>query len=1437
MSDSTSKFCQQCAAPMPADAPGGLCPRCLMAQIVEPTQDGSNVPRASAPTPDQLAPHFPQLEILECLGRGGMGVVYKARQKSLNRPVALKLLAPERADDPQFAARFEREAHALAALSHPHIVAVHDFGKAGGFFYLLMEFVDGVNLRQLLQAKKLTPKEALSIVPPVCDALQCAHDHGIVHRDIKPENLLIDKSGTVKIADFGIAKIIARDTDTAIPSDDGRSSPSGMPASLPAGTPDYAAPEQRAAGGDVDHRADIYSLGVVLYEMLTGERPRGKFEAPSKRVQVDVRIDEIVLRALEKTPEMRFQTVAEMRTQVESLSKPLSDSGSNSGRDATPGRPRRFTTAGILFILSGIAFCVLSMRSHFRAIETARDEQVRRVTQLRNDWQAQVQAASNARNRAAAAAARAQDSAASPEVREKARMEEEAFRGQASVREQDAARFHDKLSTVSAPLDEKPERAVLLLLPGAACLVAGLLMLVRRNAGRGDERSTPEPAAEGAPSLQRFPRAAVWGAAWAPMVLFAIVAVAGVSYDNTGTPPKPEWWQLLIGFTLLPLGALAPFGTTILGWISVTQIRRSAGKLCGMWLAVLDGLLFPLLLLDALIFAAFGAGIYFLQQGPPNPRAAAWPQPPDFSGDQLKMKWLMLALVLLAVALVVWLDFLIVRAVWRAVNRSGAAAAPETPATRGPSRGVHAVLWTVFTLCLVNFATPHITQLGNNPYRTFELGLVTSPWLVVHPQFVDPSRVVRALSLNFTTPSFLSGIVAAGLGIALRLTRRKPGTDSGRGRSPSVKIAWGIGGSVATGALILAVHFGRIGMERARGNSTVAVSVARATTAANMLILDLHIRASDSACRVELVFNGPASATGKKPGTPPPGHGIDCLWPNESMEINARLFPGPNPRRVGLVFPDSETAREAQRSLRPLGPLAATGHGKQAGTLLATTGPNGRYTAGIVVSRMEPAVAVTAPKPIPPGVINLGESRLALTYSIAELRGQIVERPGERPELEKEIAARETRRAEITTDLAALLRGTDAAPLMDRAESLTREIAEASQTGDSSRIEALHKELSALDETVTETIHRALPEARNRMQRQPGRWGKPLADLHLDLATLLMTHKEAHPLVVEMHERIAAQQETDNALARGESDALAELRGQMAVLGRRLKPSHPRLLELQAQIDEQQNKDSAQKIGDSPALMPSGKAVVQKPAANSPGDSPLTTPIVGGDDSPAGIAKAQQLGVAAAAKDIAAGNFRILAYGLVKIEPDAVDEETGFRLQSVAGTILGSSFQAEADAYNFAMRDHWQKHIRWVMPVAGNVAAKPGTYALPNDLKLTIPDAPVRRDGQTPTLDAQLVWGQSHSKPGASYDISLSPDFPSAIAWSADGNILWVACSAKMSAEPGGKVSHFLRTLHVHGPGEVDEEIQNPPEVDATLRAKLPAEFRGIFGPPAPPSR
>ena len=169
------------------------------------------------PTPEDLAKHFPQLEILDCLGRGGMGVVYKARQPKLNRLVALKILAPERVEEPKFAERFAREAQALARLNHPNIVTVYDFGEADGLYFLLMEFADGVSLRQLLQTRKIEPEEALAIVPKICEALQYAHDEGVVHRDIKPENILLDKKGRVKIADFGIAKIVGGEGRASVP--------------------------------------------------------------------------------------------------------------------------------------------------------------------------------------------------------------------------------------------------------------------------------------------------------------------------------------------------------------------------------------------------------------------------------------------------------------------------------------------------------------------------------------------------------------------------------------------------------------------------------------------------------------------------------------------------------------------------------------------------------------------------------------------------------------------------------------------------------------------------------------------------------------------------------------------------------------------------------------------------------------------------------------------------------------------------------------------------------------------------------------------------------------------------------------------------------------------------------------------------------------------
>ena len=503
----------RCASP--EDAPAGLCPNCLMAlNLKTETVFTDDAPAAQPPLPpEQIAPHFPQLEILECLGRGGMGVVYKARQKTLNRLVALKLLAPERVNDTKFAERFTREAQALAALNHPNIVTIYDFGQAGGFYYLLMEFVDGLNLRQLLRARKFTPEEALAIVPPLCDALQFAHDRGIVHRDIKPENLLLDKTGRVKVADFGIAKMLG----TINGNQGGEPAPPENATQNTVGTPGYSAPEQKTDPSRVDSRADIYSLGVVFYEMLTGELPGKRIEPPSKKVHIDVRLDEVVLRALEKKPELRYQQVSEVKTCVESIV-------------ATPDESRR--------------------------------------------------------------------------------------RG-------------DESQT------EKPNNA---------------------DESKSQRLVTSSPTS-GEP---HFSRTTIVGACLClPFVLSAMAfAFTALSSRATQSSVLASVVLSVTPFLLLFVGLPAILVTTILGWVAVSQIRRSAGKIYGMWLAVFDGLLFPLLVLDGVLwfFAGLILMLFHLRLG-------------------LSAKLLLFLIPLIATPVAAILDFFIIRHIWRAVNRTATAPA------------------------------------------------------------------------------------------------------------------------------------------------------------------------------------------------------------------------------------------------------------------------------------------------------------------------------------------------------------------------------------------------------------------------------------------------------------------------------------------------------------------------------------------------------------------------------------------------------------------------------------------------------------------------------------------------------------------------------------------------------------------------------------------
>ena len=530
----------------------------------------------------------------------------------------MKLLAPERVGDAKFAERFTREAQALAALNHPNIVTIHDFGQAGGFYFLLMEFVDGVNLRQLLRARKFTPEEALAIVPPLCDALQFAHERGIVHRDIKPENLLLDKAGRVKVADFGIARMIESEAGGAslgVSPETAAAQPHDATGVI--GTPGYSAPEQKTDPRRVDSRADIYSLGVVFYEMLTGELPGKRIEPPSRKVQIDVRLDEIVLRALEKNPELRYQQVSEVKTMVETIagSAGVPPAELRAAHDAATNKPtNKSSLVLVIEILFGITFT-------------------------------------------------------SPLAIKLVNLSALGF-----------------LGFLSFLVYAFPERHWCLGLSsffGFFGLIgfAYMVEMARRRkpkltAGAFPTDATPDraPPANIQSAKAHFSRAAIVGACWTP--LFFITFVFNFQSEYRG----PLWGQLLLMVTLLPLGFAAPFCTTILGWLAVSQIRRSAGKLYGMWLAVFDGLLFPLLAIDfvfltlghllaMIIFSAVYGGQFTMN---------------DTAANQ-QVPLLVPTCVRLATLITLILDFFIIRRVWRAVNKP-LKGSPTIPTTKDSSR-------------------------------------------------------------------------------------------------------------------------------------------------------------------------------------------------------------------------------------------------------------------------------------------------------------------------------------------------------------------------------------------------------------------------------------------------------------------------------------------------------------------------------------------------------------------------------------------------------------------------------------------------------------------------------------------------------------------------------------------------------------------------------
>jgi serine/threonine protein kinase len=302
------------------------------------------------PSPEQLQGDFPQYEIRGILGRGGMGAVYKGWQRSLDRFVAIKILPPDFDDGVSgFTERFKREAKAMAHLKHPGIVAVHDAGTtSGGLLYFVMECIEGTDVQKLVTERgRIEPGEALRITGAVCAALAYAHGHGVIHRDIKPSNVMIEADGDVKIADFGLAKSTAPETTLLTMSN------------ITMGTLDYMPPEALQDAAHADHRADIFAVGVMLYQMLTGKLPRGKYIAPSRLVPgLDKRMDRIVDRALQPERTARYASAGEMGAALAPISRSIARRApAVRGAKASRKMP-------VLLAISGIA--ALAALAHFK---------------------------------------------------------------------------------------------------------------------------------------------------------------------------------------------------------------------------------------------------------------------------------------------------------------------------------------------------------------------------------------------------------------------------------------------------------------------------------------------------------------------------------------------------------------------------------------------------------------------------------------------------------------------------------------------------------------------------------------------------------------------------------------------------------------------------------------------------------------------------------------------------------------------------------------------------------------------------------------------------------------------------------------------------------------------------------------------------------------
>lgn len=239
------------------------------------------------------------------IGQGGIAEIYKGCQESLNRDVAIKILASKLTSDPEIVRRFERESMVIAKLNHPNIVHVIDKGKAGNRYYFVMEYVDGTSLREVIEHGTIPLETKLDMIVQVCKALDYAHKNGVIHRDIKPANILIDRQGNPRVADFGIAQIVGTPEGEVTSSD------------VIMGTLAYMSPEQKISSTNVDQTTDIYAMGIILYEILTGKKPMGRFKTPSElNENINCAFDDIVMRCLAQEPTERYQTAVDLKNDI-----------------------------------------------------------------------------------------------------------------------------------------------------------------------------------------------------------------------------------------------------------------------------------------------------------------------------------------------------------------------------------------------------------------------------------------------------------------------------------------------------------------------------------------------------------------------------------------------------------------------------------------------------------------------------------------------------------------------------------------------------------------------------------------------------------------------------------------------------------------------------------------------------------------------------------------------------------------------------------------------------------------------------------------------------------------------------------------------------------------------------------------------------------------